>query len=136
METSVPFVPTEPAGCPRNPLSSPLSAENSPQGWIDGCCLKSVNQSQPVSARMNRPAAVTRRADILTCTAHLHCAAAAQNGFGFFQFFGRALHPHAEIAVTEAAVVADRHRQARDPRIDEETRDCGQPADQDHQLER
>src|ERR1035437_9174893 len=132
METSVPFVPTDPAGWPRNPFSSALSAEKTPQVCTDGCCLKSVNQSHaprpsvPATSR----AACTRFVGELLRTAHLHRSAAAQDGFGILQLLGSAPHPHAELVVAEAAVVPHGHRDAGNPGADDQSRDGGQPANQ------
>src|ERR1017187_952681 len=138
METSVPFVPTDPAGWPRNPFNSALSAENEPQVCTEGCCLKSVNQSHAPRPSVPVTSAAARRnfAYGLLRTVHLHRAAATQDGFGILQLLGSAPDPHAVLVVTEAGVVAHRHREARYPRADEQARDCGQAADQHHQLER
>src|ERR1035437_10714676 len=109
---SVPFVPTDPAGWPRKPFSSALSAENSPHVCTDGCCLKSVNQSHAPNQSVQLASARTRNRE-LSRTVHLHRAAAAQDRFGVFPFFGSALHPYAVLAVTEAAIVAHSSEERR-----------------------
>src|ERR1035437_7963635 len=109
---SVPFVPTDPAGWPRKPFSSALSAENSPHVCTDGCCLKSVNQSHAPNHSVQVASASTRTTALLH-TVHLHRAAAAQDRFGVFEFFGRALHPYDVLAVPEAAVVAHSSEERR-----------------------
>src|ERR1035437_432276 len=138
MEISVPFVPTDPAGWPRKPFNSALSAEYTPHGWTDGCCLKSVNQSHAPRPRVpvTSTAARTNVTKELSRTVHLHRSTASQDGFGVLQLLGSAPHPDTVLVVAEASVVADGHRDARDARADEQPGDGGQPADEHHQLER
>src|SRR6185436_1678470 len=98
---------------------------------IDGWRLKSLNHSHAPSTNVM----AMRSARTLTLTSHLHRAVLPQNLLGGFRLLGRTLHPDSVIAVTEARVVTDLHREARDPCVHEKTDHRRQAADEYHDLE-
>jgi len=90
-----------------------------------------VNQEQPVDTT----AAAMRTAKDLAFTSHLHRAILAQRLFHRLRLIGATLDEHAEVALAEARIVPDRRRQVGQARRDEHPRDCGEGADQHHELE-
>src|SRR6202030_1209261 len=66
---------------------------------------------------------------------HLRCTMLAQKLLGGPCRLWRTLDPDTVIAVTETWIVADHHRESRNARADEKTRDGRQRSDENHHLE-
>src|SRR5664279_1498576 len=86
------------------------------------------------SERMAGPSSATRITR-LAITAHLLRSFFLEHATHRLQLVGPALHPDAEAPITEARIVADRLRDARNARIDEEPRNRRERSDQHHHLE-
>src|SRR4051812_45490760 len=125
---AVPEVGTDICGFPLDGVSESFTASHV---QIEGCRLKSVNHSQAVSSSGSTSASVR----ILPLTPHLHCPVIAEQSFRGYCLLGRALDPDAVLAVTEARVVSDHHRQPRDPGMDEKPGDGGKRSDENHHFE-
>src|SRR5262245_25539604 len=122
---AVPTVGTDICGLARGAI---VSAGDS-HGSIFGCCLKSVNQEQAPNSKTG-----STRAS-LALTSHLLGTVLSQNvhrRVGAVRIGG---DPDAEVAAAEAWVVADGHRQSRNPREREHGEHGGKTADQHHDLE-
>src|SRR5690242_16111932 len=108
----MPVTGTAKRGCPRGACSVSASfCDAGSHGSMRGWFLNSVNQSHAPNRSTSGSAMRSRRSAL---TAHLHRPVAAHDLLHRLDTVGRALHPHAEVAVAEARVVADRHGEPRD----------------------
>src|SRR5687768_10069305 len=71
----------------------------------------------------------------LALTAYLHGTVLSKHRFDAGALFGRTLDPHSIVAVAESRIIADGHREPRDPRIREHAEHRRERADEDHDLE-
>src|SRR3954463_16165708 len=86
-------------------------------GSIFGCCLKSVNHEQPVSAAVSRSAPSRRVArspsrPVLALTPHLRRPVLLQDVLGLVSLIGARFDPHAEMAAREPRIIANGHGEA------------------------
>src|SRR5687767_3871883 len=112
----------EPCGFPRGGTLSRFveSIVATSHGSILGWRVKFVNQSQAPSESGSISISAAWRARRRSAfTAHLHGSELAQGLLGDRAAVGSALDPDTEVAVTEAGIVADGHRELRQPCIGE-----------------
>src|SRR6185312_2379284 len=98
---------------------------------IDGWRLKSLNHSHAVRSSGTMSSSMRS----LALTPHLHSSVLAEQRFRGSSAIRCALHPHPVLAVAEARIVADHHRQTWNPRMDEQAGDSRERANEHHDLE-